>query len=217
MRLPFSPTEELYATLQRIFDTLNGELFGGKLPCVMITLAKHGVCSSGHLSKDRFARNTSNDRADELRLNPQHFSAPVDQVLAIMAHLMVHLWQAHFGNTSRPGYHNREWAAQMRSIGLQPTSSGMPGGRETGQTMSQYVISGSPFDQVTQRLVRSGLEIEWAQLIEQQDPAIQKNKAKRGGRITLRCNSCGQRAWAKPTAQLMCALCNETMLEQDKG
>ena len=46
------------------------------------------------------------------------------------------------------GYHpqlsaalyDRQWAAKMREIGLQPSSTGEEGGKETGQSMSHYII-----------------------------------------------------------------------------
>ena len=58
---------------------------------------------------------------DEIALNPAHFaSRPTAGTLSTLAHEMAHLWQHHFGTPSRTGYHNKEWAAKMREIGLIP-------------------------------------------------------------------------------------------------
>jgi hypothetical protein len=58
---------------------------------------------------------------------------------------MVHLWQYHVGSPSRSGYHNREWADMMKRLGLPPSDTGKPGGRETGQRVTHYIIPDGPF------------------------------------------------------------------------
>ena len=40
------------------------------------------------------------------------------------------------GQAAARGYHNKEWAAKMKAIGLMPSNSGAVGGKETGQQMS---------------------------------------------------------------------------------
>ena len=57
-------------------------------------------------------------------------------------HEMVHVWQHAHGKPGARGYHNKEWAAKMKAIGLQPSSTGMVGGKETGQRMMDYIIPG---------------------------------------------------------------------------
>ena len=52
---------------------------------------------------------------------------------------MVHLWQHHFGERPRKAYHDKQWAAKMREIGLIPTATGELGGKETGQKMSHLI------------------------------------------------------------------------------
>ena len=44
----------------------------------------------------------------------------------------------------------------MKAIGLQPSSTGMVGGKETGQHMSDYVIPGGPFETVYKKLAATG-------------------------------------------------------------
>jgi hypothetical protein len=58
--------------------------------------------------------------------------------LSTLVHEMVHVWQQHCGTPSKRGYHNKEWATKMKSVGPQPSSTGMVGGKETGQRMSHY-------------------------------------------------------------------------------
>ena len=46
---------------------------------------------------------------------------------------MVHVCQEVYGlRRSARSYHNREWARKIKEIGLQPSHTGFPGGRETG-------------------------------------------------------------------------------------
>src|SRR5450756_2278696 len=77
----------------------------------------------GFFSGERFV-NTTNPKeiTDEIALNPAHFATrKPDEVLATLAHEMVHLWQHHFGKQPRKGYHDKQWAAKMFDIGLIPT------------------------------------------------------------------------------------------------
>ena len=39
----------------------------------------------------------------------------------------------------RTGYHNREWASKMLEVGLVPSDTGQPGGKQTGQHMTHYI------------------------------------------------------------------------------
>src|SRR2546430_12513985 len=78
---------------------------------------------------------------------------------------MAHLWQHHFGTPPRGGgyYHNREWAAKMKEIGLYPSSTGAAGGKETGQNMSHYVIAGGAFATACAALVSDGFKLAWGE------------------------------------------------------
>src|SRR5947199_6292043 len=82
---------------------------------------------------------------DEIALNPAHFaSRPTAGTLSTLAHEMAHLWQHHFGKAGRNGYHDKEWAAKMRDIGLIPVSHDHPG-KETGQKVSHDIEPGGRF------------------------------------------------------------------------
>jgi hypothetical protein len=74
---------------------------------------------------------------------------------------MCHCFQQHFGNPPRRGYHNREWAAQMIEVGLMPSDTGEPGGKQTGQGMFHYIIAGGPFDLAAEALLQTGFCLNW--------------------------------------------------------
>ena len=103
----------------------------------------------GYFAGGRFGSKDGAEITDEIALNPSHFKSRTDeQSLSTLAHEMAHLWQHHFGKPSRAGYHNKEWAAKMHEIGLHPSDTGQPGGKETGQSCSHYIVEGGRYARV---------------------------------------------------------------------
>lgn len=134
-----SPTNNAYAVFEAAYNHFNHKLFDDQLPPCLITVQRRGG-AYGHFSSARFASTADpGDIADEIALNPNHFaSRSVEEVLSTLAHEMTHLWEHHFGKCPRHHYHGRQWAAKMRDIGLIPSDTGRPGGKEIGQKMSHY-------------------------------------------------------------------------------
>jgi hypothetical protein len=65
-------------------------------------------------------------------LNPDAFIGQTDkQICQTLVHEMHHLWQHTGGEPAPRSYHSKEWAAKMKANGLQPSSTGMVGGKET--------------------------------------------------------------------------------------
>jgi SprT-like family len=132
---PIAITPIEYSGLQEAFDHFSAVLFDGKLPDVFITYQRKAH-SVGYFSPDRFSSRIAKFGRHELALNPDGFIGQTDeQVCQTLVHEQVHVWQHVFGKPSGRGYHNKEWAAKMKAIGLQPSSTGMVGGKETGQRM----------------------------------------------------------------------------------
>lgn len=124
-----TPTADIYLALDQAFYHFNRDLFESALSAPVITLAQKGRRTSGFLRSKRFEQVAAARTADELAMNPWHFSLPVETVLTTLCHQMIHLWQTSCGMPSRAGYHNRQWADQAKKIGLHPSENGMPGGR----------------------------------------------------------------------------------------
>lgn len=59
----------------------------------------------------------------------------------------------------------------MESIGLMPSSTGLPGGKKTGQKMGDYAIQGGEFLNVSKELINSGITITWFDRITAKAPA----------------------------------------------
>jgi predicted SprT family Zn-dependent metalloprotease len=152
-------TKKEYAAFQKAYDYFNQELFSGKLAACLITLT-HSKKYGGFFHMERFTHRRDESKTDELSLNIDCFHHLADrEILAILVHEMVHLWQFHYGKSSRNGYHNTQWADRMESIDLMPSDTGQPGGNRTGQSMSHYIIEGGRYDQLTEKLLNQGFKI----------------------------------------------------------
>jgi SprT-like family len=199
-----------YSGLQDAYDHFNAELFGGSLPDVFITYQRKAH-SHGYFAPDRFSGRVDDESGrHELALNPDSFINQTDQqVCQTLNHEMAHVWQHVEGAPSARGYHNKEWAAKMRSIGIQPSSTGMVGGKETGQRMSDYIIPNGPFTKAFAKLAAKGwkLNLQSAHRPGQKGGVNSKTK--------FSCADCGQNAWGKPDLAIICEPCGIKMRSAD--
>lgn len=210
--LELKPTKETYDRFQHAYESLNRKLFDGALPNCLITLQRRKR-SYGYFSADRFGREDGTV-TDEIALNPSHFrSRPAAEVLATLAHEMVHLWQHHYGKPGRGRYHNREWAEKMKAIGLQPTDTGEEGGKEVGDSVHHIIMPDGGFDRAARALAARGFAIAWleqpraaaAVATGAEGKTAESDEApKSGKRVKYSCPACGLNAWAKHGAALIC-------------
>lgn len=155
------PTIEAYAEMNLVYDHFNKELFGGELPGCLITLQR-GKKIYGYFRHKSFVRQGDKSHTDEIALNPAYFPVvPLKEVCQTMVHEQVHQWQAHFGDPGRRSYHNKQWGAKMKSVGLMPSHTGKPGGKETGEQMADYAIEGGVFEQAFEKLLATDFKITW--------------------------------------------------------
>lgn len=217
-----NPTGRTYASLEAAYDWFNRELFEGVLPPCLITVQRHSG-SYGYFSGNRFASTADpRDITDEIALNPQHFATrSPEEVLSTLAHEMVHLWQHHYGTPPSKAYHNREWALKMRSIGLHPTNTGEPGGRETGQHMTHYIEAGGRFAQVCAAFLNEHPTALYHDRTTEDEAARTARRKKAASKTKFTCAGCGANAWGKADLHLICGGCelplvSEPKLERDK-
>jgi hypothetical protein len=191
-----------YGGLQTTFDYLNRVLFDGMLPDVFITYQRKAH-SGGYFSPNRFTdRVDDRDAHHEIALNPDGFVGKSDKWIAsILVHEMAHLWQQVFGRPSKRGYHNKEWAAKMESLGLMPSNSGMVGGKRTGSQMSHYVIPGGACEQAFDALAAAGWKLNLESTIHTGATKAPPSK------LRYTCPICAANAWAKPDSKLICEAC----------
>jgi hypothetical protein len=166
------PTPATYNQLQMAYDWFNVQLFGHALPNCLITLQRKSN-AMGYYSPDRWT-NAKGETTDEIALNPAYFANhSLKELLQTLVHEMCHQWQQHFGKPSRNGYHNKQWADKMESIGLMPSSTGEPGGARIGQHMGDYSITEGQFELQSHRLANNAFELPWVDRFVSYTPSSQ--------------------------------------------
>jgi len=168
----------------------------------------------GYFSRERFANTTDpTEVTDEIALNPIYFATrKPHEVLGTLVHEMVHLWQSHFGKPPRKGYHDKQWAAKMREVGLIPTATGEPGGKETGQKVTHLIEENGRFEKAVARLLAENPTILYHDQSCDTDTASQKKAA---SKTKYTCSDCGVNAWAKPETLLICGTCRKLMQSEN--
>lgn len=195
-------TQEQYAAFQKAYDFFNKQLFAASLPPVLVTLQRHAK-AYGYFSAERFTGRGTEEAAHELALNPDHFGRTDEAILSTLVHEMVHVWQQTHGTPPRKSYHDRKWASKMKEVGLQPSATGEPGGREVGQKVSHYIIEGGAYAQAVAKLKATGFALRW-QSRGGEDAERQKKAA---SKTKYTCPGCELNAWGKLGIALICGEC----------
>jgi SprT-like family len=195
-------TAAAYTSLQDAWNHFNAELWGGRLRDCLITLQRHkGAYGYFHGKRFRLLTPDTPDERDEIALNPAGFEGrSAEEILSTLVHEMAHAWQAQYGKPSRGGYHNQEWAGEMRRIGLRPLAVDKPdGGNGTGNKVTHAIEAGGPFALACARFLASGKPLFYHDQLEAPDAA-----RKRASKTKYTCPTCGTNAWAKPDTKLLC-------------
>ena len=92
----------------------------------------------------------------------------------------------------------------MKSVGLQPSSTGMVGGKETGQHVSHYVVPNGRFARAFAKLAATGwrLNLQSAHQVKPKSPT---------SKIKYTCPSCALNVWGKPDIEVVCKQCGTDM------
>jgi len=154
------PTRELYDFFTLAYGHFNEALFDGRLAPCMLTVQRQKGCM-GLFYPERWVTEDG-VKCHELSLNPTYFGAyRIVELFQTLVHEQCHMWQQEFGKPSRSGYHNREWADKMEFIGLMPSATGEPGGKRTGQHMSDYALPGGRFLAAARTFMARGERLKW--------------------------------------------------------
>lgn len=202
-------TTEQFAGYQAAFDYFNATLFGGELPPCILNFSRHAN-SYGFFVPDTWQREGVK-AIPEISLNPDHLGGrDLRATLSTLVHEMSHHWQEAFGKPSKGGYHNKEWAAKMKSLGLHPSSTGEPGGKELGTKVSHYILENGSYDIAFRDMPRE-IGLPWCTV-----PRLEgaRAKAKRKSKTPYICGGCATKVWAKPgLTMLHCEDCDEPFEE----
>ena len=200
------PTADLYRNLLLAFRFFNIILFDNVLPECLITVRRTSGTSSC-FNANRFVSRTNPEIADEIALDPTRFSSRDDCfILSMLVREMTHLWQYHNGKPASSGYCNRQWAAMMDQIGLVPSSTGLPGGQQTGRAIGHYIKSGGRFEHAYRKLQQHGIRVAYEERGGKEECTIAREK-KASSKTRYSCTGCQLNVWGKPKVEVICARC----------
>ncbi len=214
-RKPANVTAKQFAAYEGMFSFFNRTLFASKLRPVLLNFSRHSG-ALGFFAPSRWATGDGADVAKtdvrhEISLNPAWLrSRPPIDVASTLVHEMVHLWQQDFGAPSRRGYHNEQWAKAMESVGLKPSSTGLPGGDRVGQHMTHYIEEGGRFARAFAKLPKR-CRLPWT--CDEPDP-VAKKKAKEKNKVKYTCPGCEANVWGKPHLAIACVACESLFTEE---
>ena len=226
-----TPTKQQFEAFENAYQYFNEVLFHYELPPVILNLSRKSK-AMGFVAPFRWkAADTEStakkDHIHELSINPEILCMDLIEVYSTLVHEQCHIWQYSCGKPSRTGYHNKEWADKMESVGLMPSSTGRAGGKRTGQNMSDYPIENGVFLRALDNMpdsyklpfisiegerkyksVSLGLPGATNILSDEQEaePKPKKNKVK------YTCPSCNVNVWGKPDLNVLCGHCESTFL-----
>jgi predicted SprT family Zn-dependent metalloprotease len=205
-------TSKQFTHFDKLFAYYNKELFNGNLKdCMIITNRKKKACGSFSPCRWKNKLIEKENEIHEITINPDTLDGPDEVWHQTLIHEMVHLWQRDFGNISRAGYHNKQWADKMEEIGLMPSNTGKEGGKKTGQRMSDYIISGGLFIKAYQRLKDKHLEYATNPVLFDEKKITEK-KSRSKTKYTC---PCGNNVWGKPGLFITCNNCNQLYIDEE--
>jgi predicted SprT family Zn-dependent metalloprotease len=207
------PTTAQFDAYQKMFDYFNKHLFSTcELPQPLLNLSRLKN-AMGFFAPGRWS-NSEGETVHEISLNPEVLAHEPKQVLAVLVHEMCHLWQHALGTPGRKSYHDREWASKMIEVGLQPTDTGLPGGKTTGQRMDHIIVEGGPFDLHFQAMPETYL----LPFLHKSEFILEEEKEKKAkNKIKYTCPSCDANAWGKPDLAILCIPCEVPFLGEGQS
>lgn len=231
-----TPTEKQFNALNGAYKYYNRVLFKNKLPGCILNFSRlkgtHGFMAPErwkHVKDKTFG-------VHEISLTPTTLYRTPIEIFSTLVHEMAHLWQWEFGEPSRSGYHNREWARKMREIGLIPSHTGKPGGKETGQSMTHYLEEGGKYEKAFEKMPKmcllpfTSLEGELMKRLiegttgtenggtndgedEARKARLRKLRPPSQNKTKYTCPGCQVNLWGRPALQIRCVTCDELFEE----
>lgn len=204
-----TPTAETYEGLDRAFNHFNDRLFENRLPPVLFTL-RAGRKTHGYFWAEQFTHREDGDTTHEIALNPATMDRSLEAVLSTLVHEMTHLEQQEYGKPGKKGHHNKEWVKLMERVGLIPSNTGEPGGKQTGRQMTHYIDPEGPFVEALAELTDKGFDLPYFTKPREAAP-----KKKDLSKVKHECPVCEAKAWAKLGSSIICGDCDERMLAEE--
>jgi predicted SprT family Zn-dependent metalloprotease len=209
--------------LQKLYDALNKGLFDESLPRPMLLFSRNANIIGGYFSPDKWTDDNGN-LIHEIALNANVLSGgDLPKIVMILAHEMIHLEQHHTNQAPRPGYHDRNFAARCRSIGIIPKG---PDGKETGQALGGEIELGGRLETLLAELPDEILFPWLPKELPNPDsqlgpptpgqapppPPVQRP----GTRSKYSCPVCGINVWGKHGLSILCATDNQLLIDTNQ-
>ena len=204
-----TPTAETYDALDRAFNHFNKTLFEDRLPPVLFTL-RASRKAYGYFWAEQFAHREDGDTTHEIALNPSTMDRTLEAVLSTLVHEMTHLEQQEYGKPGKKGHHNRAWVQLMLNVGLIPSNTGEPGGKQTGRQMTHYIEPDGAFETACADLKATGFDLPY--FTKARETVAKK---KDPSKVKTTCPCCETKAWCKQGTRIMCFDCNELMIQEE--
>lgn len=223
-----TPTEQQFSALNGAYKYFNRKLFGNQLPgCILNFSRLKGT--HGFMAPERWKRVHDKEfGVHEVSLTPTTLYRTPVEIFSTLVHEMCHLWQWEFGNPSRNGYHNKEWAEKMEEVGLIPSRTGKPGGKKTGQSMTHYIEKGGTYEQAFEKMSEryvlpfTSLDGEVMKSIlsgagtngsddedNERKKRLRKLRPPSRNKTKYTCPGCKCNIWGKPGLKVLCVECGE--------
>ena len=205
-----NPTKEQFSSYLKAFEYFNDSLFGGELPGVILNFSRKSKKTLGFFTPKRWQSREGDQETHEISLNPDHFKEDPKDVMSTLVHEMCHLWDQIQEKPPTRCYHSKRWGRKMKEVGLYPSATGSPGGKEVGVKMTHYLIEGGAFDLTYEDMPEEAILpwLSWSPPDKEKKPK-NKNKAK------YMCE-CEKAVWAKPgLGGIRCDDCGEAFVQEE--
>lgn len=200
------PTVAQFEAYQNMFNYFNEVLFRNQLPNILLNFSRKGKNCGGFFAPERWLNGEL--KVHEISLNPDHWQRDEKIMISTLVHEMAHLWQQVLGKPARMGYHNKEWGTKMKEIGLHPSNTSEPGGKETGQKMSHYIVDGGKFE-----VAFNSMPQEYLLPLRFAMPGLKLGAKK--SKFKYECPTCEAKIWGKKDMSVKCLNCNEEFQEAE--
>lgn len=196
-------SREQWGAYERMYQWFNSQLWKGQLASAILNFSRKNN-TRGFFAPARWTR--GQHRAHEISINPDLLQSRAPrEVASTLVHEMCHLWQHDHGKPSRNGYHNAEWAREMVRVGLMPSDTGEPNGRQVGQRVTHYIVDGGPFALAYEAMPHEYL-LPW---LAAPEVAAKKREREAKSKTKYVCPSCDANVWGKPELQIACIACSD--------
>ena len=200
--------------LNKIFDLLNAEFFESTLSRPTITIQSTPK-AYGHFSLRDDTWVTKNGTTHEINLGAGTLARPIEEVVATLAHEMVHYHNYERGiqDCSRGGtYHNKRFKAAAEERGLIVTQSEKYGWAHTapGDKLLDFVLENGLTDILINRNEFIGYRVTGTGTHNGTGISIPPKKSSTRKYV---CPCCGNSVRATKTVRIACLDCSEQMIE----